>query len=336
MTMISWDPVGEKLEAARREGRDVVLATHVNADGDGLGCELALQAFLKSRGQSVRVINSDPVPHKYRFLAGSDEVIVHDGHGRASELIRNAAVFVVLDNSSPDRLGPLLPDVKASGAYKICIDHHVDADPFWDLNCIDTEASASGHLVYRAVKALGGTITPPVAEALYVSFVTDTGHFRFSKTNADVHRVIADLMDTGGIDPPRIYRALFEGVTRGLTRMIGQALSDAHYEQGGRFAWARLTRRQLEECGGFEEDTSDLVNMLLAVEGVEAAALFKELPEGRTKVSLRSRGGVDVNRLASRFGGGGHKNASGILMNGPFEEGVRRVVEGMREVLGPA
>ncbi|HJQ97145.1 MAG TPA: DHHA1 domain-containing protein, partial [Candidatus Polarisedimenticolaceae bacterium] len=106
-------------------------------------------------------------------------------------------------------------------------------------------------------------------------------------------------------------------------------------EYDGRFAWSRLTHRQLEECNGLEEDTGDLVNMMLSVEGVVAAALVKEMPEGKTKVSLRSKGDVDVNRLASRFGGGGHKNASGISMAGPFEEKTRQIVEAMKEVLPP-
>jgi phosphoesterase RecJ-like protein len=118
--------------------------------------------------------------------------------------------------------------------------------------------------------------------------------------------------------------------------MIGYALADAHYEYDGRFAWARLTHGQLQECDAYEDDTSDLVNMLLAVDGVRAAALFKELPDGKTKVSLRSIGDTDINRLAVRLGGGGHLNASGILMSGPFEEGVRKVVDGMKELFAPA
>jgi phosphoesterase RecJ-like protein len=265
-------------------------------------------------------------------MEGLEAIQIYD-ETRHREVIRAAHLFVVLDNSSPERLGRLLPDVKASGAFRICIDHHVTVDPFWNLNCIDTDAAASGQLVYEAIKALGGTITAPVAVALYAAFVTDTGHFRFPKTTPHVHRIIAELMEAGGINPQRIYRAVYEGHTRGLTRIVGLALSDAHYDYDGRFAWARLTRRQLEECNGFEEDTGDLVNMLLAVEGVQAAALFKELPEGRTKVSLRSLGDVDVNRLAGRFGGGGHKNASGVVMTAAFEEGVRSIVEGMREAL---
>jgi len=332
--MIRWDEVGAKLDAAKARGQAVVLATHVNADGDGLGCEIALHHFLTARGHRVYVINNDPVPERYRFLRGSERILTYDGE-RSRNLILEAGLFFVLDNSSPARLARLLPDVKEAQAFKICIDHHATVDPFWDLNCVDEEASASGHLVYEMIQTLGGAITPEIAEAIYVSFVTDTGHFRFSKTTPEVHRIIADLMEMGSISAPRIYRALFEGIPTGLHKMIGYAVADTHFEQGGRFAYARITKRQLEECDGADEDTGDLVNMLLAVKGVEASALFRELPEGRIKVSLRSLGDVDIHKLAERLGGGGHKNASGILMPGSLEDAVRKVVEGMKDALPP-
>ena len=330
--MIQWGEVAARLETARGSGGGIVLATHVNADGDGLGCEIALYHHLKSRGHKIHMINHDAVPEKYMFLKGASEIVVYDG-ARCRDLILGAQLFFVLDNSSPARLGRLLPDVKDSKAFRICIDHHADVDPFWHLNCVDHDASASGQIVYEALKVFGARITPEIAEALYVAFVTDTGHFRFGKTTPDVHRTIADLMEAGALSPPKIYRALYEGVSPGSNRLTAYALADTHYEYGGRFAWARLTSRQLEECHGLEEDTSDLVNMLLAVKGVLASAIFKELPGERTKVSLRSLGDIDINAVATTFGGGGHKNASGILMAAPFEQSVRNVVERMKAAL---
>lgn len=331
--MIGWEALGEKLDQALAEKKPIVLATHVNADGDGLGSEIALWSFLKERGHDVSMINDDPVPRKYRFLKGSEEVLVYD-KDRSRKLIHDAGLFIVLDNSSPERLGRLLPDLKESDAFTICIDHHAEVDPFWNLNCVDNDASASGQLVYGAIRALGGTINAAMAEALYVSFVTDTGHFRFSKTTSEVHRIIADLMEKGSISPPRIYRALFEDIPRGFNKLIAYALADAHYESDGRLAWARLTGKQLAECDAYEQDTGDLVNMLLSVDRVEAAALFKELPDGGAKISFRSRGDVDVNNVASKFGGGGHKNASGAVIQGSFDEGVKDVVAGLKEALG--
>jgi len=333
MSTISWAEVGRLLEDAARTRRGVILSTHVSPDGDGLGSELALWHHLGGRGIVARIINNDPVHRKYQFLPGSDRVEVYDAGVHRAAVV-DADLFFVLDNSSPDRLGRVLEPARASRARKICIDHHVTTDPFWDINCIDVDAPASGQLVYELIKALGGTITGDMAQALYVAYVTDTGHFRFSKTTARVHRIIGELMDTGAIDPPKIYRALFEGVSPGINRLIAAALADTHYEYDGRFAWARLTSAQLMPNGGPDEDTGDLVNMLLSVEGVLAAALIKEVDASRSKVSLRSLGNVDIHALAARLGGGGHRNASGASMSVPLEEAVRRVVDGMREVLG--
>jgi phosphoesterase RecJ-like protein len=333
MTLIAWEPVGKRIDEAARAGRGVVLSTHVNPDGDGLGSELALWHDLKRRGVTARILNNDPIHRKYGFLPGSEHIEVYDeaAHGA---FVRGAALFFVLDNSAPERLGRLLEPARAGGALKVCIDHHVTTDPFWDVNCIDVEAPASGQLVYQMIKALGGRITPEIALPLYVAYVMDTGHFRFSKTTADVHRIIGELMDTGAIDPPRVYRALFEGVSPGLNRLVAAALADTHYEYGGRFSWARITLAQLEANGGAEEDTGDLVNMLLSVEGVVASALIKEVAPERMKVSLRSLGDIDVHALAASLGGGGHRNASGVSLSLPLDEGVRRIVTGMKKVVG--
>jgi len=333
MTLIAWEPVGKRIDEAARAGRGVVLSTHVNPDGDGLGSELGLWHDLKRRGVTARILNNDPIHRKYAFLPGSEHIEVYDeaAHGA---FVRDAALFFVLDNSAPERLGRLLEPARSGRAVKVCIDHHVTTDPFWDVNCIDTDAPASGQLIYQMIKALGGRITPEIALPLYVAYVMDTGHFRFSKTTADVHRIIGELMDTGAIDPPRVYRALFEGVSPGLNRLVAAALADTHYEYGGRFAWARLTCAQLETNAAVEEDTGDLVNMLLSVEGVVAAALIKEVAPERMKVSLRSLGDVDVHALAASLGGGGHRNASGVTLSLPLDEGVRRIVTGMKKVVG--
>ena len=137
--MINWEALGEKLDQALNDRKHIVLATHVSADGDGLGSEISFWSFLKERGHEVFMINDDPVPQKYRFLKGTEEILVYDKE-RCRKLIHEAGLFMVLDNSSPERLGRLLPDVKESSAFTICIDHHATVDPFWNLNCVDDDA----------------------------------------------------------------------------------------------------------------------------------------------------------------------------------------------------
>jgi len=331
MSRVDWKPLAGALASAR----SIVVGTHINADGDGLGCEIALHRFLAGLGKGPRTVNNEPVPEKYRFLPGAEAVETFDS-GRHSELIRGADLFIVLDNSSVERLGRLRADVEASRALRVCIDHHANVNPWWSLNCVDTAACASGQLVYELIRHMGGAITPEIAEALYVSFVTDTGHFRFVKTTSESHRIVADLIDMGGISPARVYSEVYEKSSVAMATLTGLALRSLRLDHGSRFAWMRLSMREVAECGGEDEDTGDLANLALAIKGVVAGALFREMPDGAVKVSLRSKGPVDVNALAVLYGGGGHRNASGILMTGPMDRVTAQVVSRVAEFLPDA
>jgi phosphoesterase RecJ-like protein len=325
---VEWLPLAARIRAAR----SIVLGTHINADGDGLGSQIALDLFLQQVGRSSRIVNSEPVPDKYRFLKGSERVRAYDPAIDAAA-IRNADLFITIDNSSVERLERVRTDVEATTALKACIDHHSMVNPFWDLNCVDTDACASGQLVYELIRSMGGRVTPEMAEALYVSYVTDTGHFRFPKTGPGAHREVAELMEIAGIDPARIHSEIYERSSPAMSTLTGLALSSMRLEYGGAFAWMHLTRDQVATCRGEEEDTGDLVNLALAIEGVRAGALFREMPDGKIKVSLRSKGSLDVHAIASSLNGGGHRNASGILMATGLGEAIRTVVSGFRGLL---
>jgi len=320
MSRVDWAPLAAKL----RESESIVLGTHINADGDGLGSEIALHLHLESIGKNVRTVNNEPVPAKYEFLKGARIVEAYDAK-RHSGLIRGADLFVVLDNASVERLALLKEDVKATSAFKACIDHHSAVNPFWDLSAVDIDACASGQLVQELILHMGGTITPAMAQALYVSLITDSGHFRFAKTSPEAHRVAARLMEIGSISPSRIFTEVYERTTRGMAALTGLSLCSLQFGYGGRYAWMNLTREQVRQWDAEEEDTGDLVNLSLAIEGVVAGALFREMPDGKIKVSLRSKGDIDVSHLAMQFEGGGHKNSAGILMDGPLPEAIDQV-----------
>ncbi len=334
MSRVDWRPFARHLRSAER----IVLGTHINADGDGLGSEIALHHFLRSIGKEPRIVNSEPVSDKYRFIRGSEVIEAYD-RAKHSGPIRSAEIFVVLDNSSLERLARLRPDVEATRGVKACIDHHSAVNPFWDLNAVDTEACASGQLVLELIRFMGGEVTPEIAEALYVAFVTDTGHFRFSKTSPEAHRIVAELMEIGEIRPDRVFGEIYERTTRGMAALTGLALGSLRFLYDGRFACMRMTREQVRASDGEEEDTGDLANLPLTVKGVLAGALFREMPDGTIKVSLRSKGEIDVHALAAELNGGGHKNAAGILMVMSLEEAEKTVIEGMSRFFddrGPA
>lgn len=314
-----------------QEGERFSLHTHVNPDGDGLGSQMALGAFLRSRGKRVRMINQDPVPPSYRFLALASDVETYRA-GEATEFIESADGVIVLDNGSLARLGSLEEPIRGSRGRTICVDHHETRDDGWDLLVVDADASASGEIVHELIRTLGGEITPPIAEALYVSIITDTGHFRFSKTRPLSHRIAAGLLQAG-VRPEQVFEQVYETNAEGYIRLMGHALEEMTLAAGGVLAWIALDRSVQERFRAMDEDTGGIVNTLLSMKGVQVALLLRELMDGQVKVSLRSKGRFDVHGLARRHGGGGHRHASGILLQGPLEAVTRRLVDEARALI---
>jgi bifunctional oligoribonuclease and PAP phosphatase NrnA len=324
----------ELIERVRQElqrSRKILLTTHQNPDGDGLGSEIALAAHLRRLGKEVIILNPDEVPERYRFLDPEGKIGAFDEAGDG-ERIRSLDLIITLDNSSLHRMGTMEQPVRASSAVSLCVDHHSTTDPFWSVNVIDETACATGEMVYDLVKALGGEIDAHSAVALYTAMITDTGNFRFSKTSPRSHRIAAELLALG-VDPARVYELVYEQQPAGFVRLVGAALSVFRLESAGRLGWIALTRRQILECDAEHADTSEIVNHLFAIRGVRICLLFKELADGKVKVSLRSKGAIDVHRVATSYGGGGHQNASGAIVEGPLESAVARVVNDARALL---
>ena len=308
-----------------------VLATHVNADGDGLGAQFALAHFLGRQGKRVRIINVDPIPRQYEFLASSIAPEIYDAPTH-EEVIEGADAIVILDNSAANRLGSMLDPIRRSRVPKVCIDHHPHPDTQWDVMVIDEKACATGEMIYRFIREMDGEVAPEEAVPIYVSIVTDTGNFRFSNTTPHVLRVAADLVARGA-DVPSIYQRIFERNSPTFVRLLGAALASIRQDETGRLGWIVLSREMMKSCGANDEDTSDIINGILTIDGTRLALLFKELPDGRTKVSLRSKGSIDVNRLATEFGGGGHRNASGAVVPMTLDQTVTTIVGRARALI---
>ena len=311
--------------------RTAALLTHIDPDGDGIGAEICLQSHLRTLGIEARVINTEPLPVRYRFLEPDGGVEVFDP-ARHEAFVRDADLVFMLDNSAVARLGPIEAAVRAARGTTICIDHHDVVESFWKVNILDSEACATGELVFQIIKALGGRPDRRAAQAAYVSMVTDTGYFRFSKTSPRCHEAAAEML-AAGVEPPRVYEEVYERDSAALLRLTGVALGGLRLEEGDRLAWVSLTHDQIAACRAETEDTSDIVNELLRIDGVRIAVLFKELPDGRTKLSFRSKGSLDVNRLAASFGGGGHSNAAGAVVAMPMERAFESVLPPCRDLL---
>jgi phosphoesterase RecJ-like protein len=314
----------ERFDDLLARARVYVLVTHVNPDGDAIGSQVGLGRYLQSLGLEVRIVNHDATPAELKFLefdgpeAEAYDPARHDG------LLDAADAIVLVDNSAPDRLGRMEAVARARVAKTFCIDHHPTKTTPWADNIIDTSASATAILVYELIRERGGTPDRAAAEALYAGLATDTGFFRFNSTSARAFRVAAELLEAGA-DPTRTFREVHERNAPAYTKLLGSALAGLSLDASGAVASIGVTLQMIETCGAAGVDTSEFTTPLLAVDGVTIAILFRELVDGRVKVSLRSKGDLDVQKMAAEFGGGGHRNASGIVMAGRFEDVVEKV-----------
>ena len=324
----------QRLLAARR----VVLTTHVHADGDGSGSEAAVAAWLESRGADVAIVNPTPFPDAFRFVLHRQDVVADLGTPQAEEALAGADLFLVLDTAEPPRLGELA--ARLPRERTVVVDHHpAGAEVVGETAVQDPSAAATGELVYDLVRLAGDEVPPAAALGAYVALVSDTGSFRYSNTTPRVHAVAAELLGRG-IDPEIVYRRLFATAPLRRLELLREALGTLHTDAGAALAWMVVPGETAARLGATGEDFDGLIEHVRSIEGTEVALLFRETPDGKTKVSFRSNGAADVNRMARAFGGGGHVKAAGALIDGPAVEVAERVVEAVRRglrgrVLGP-
>ncbi len=316
-----WTSVRRFFEAHER----FLVTSHVHPDGDAIGSELALRAWLEENGREAIVVNASPTPPTLRFLDPDGEIRLYpDDVGR--EVFERVDAIVVLDLNTWPQLGALGSPIQHAPLPRMVIDHHQGIeDDFAGVIVSDTSAAATGILVVEMIRALGGTISRAVAEPAYAALITDTGNFRFSNTDARALRVAADLVDAGA-DPYRVYRETFASKSWGAARMIGPVFSTLRSAADGRIAWICATQQMMREAGATYDDLDGFVDLVRSVRGVELVLFFKETPDGAVKVSLRSSGNVDAYAIARHFGGGGHRVAAGVRVDGPMDAAIERVL----------
>ncbi|MBI3587158.1 MAG: bifunctional oligoribonuclease/PAP phosphatase NrnA [Ignavibacteriales bacterium] len=303
-----------------------VLTTHVNPDADGLGSELALARYLQRKGKDVHILNHSSTPWNCEFL-DSEQKIIQFNPERDAAFILNADAIVVLDTNSPDRLESLKPFVLQSSATKICIDHHLDKAEFANPYIIDEASAATGEILYRLFRFLDEkAIDKEIAVPLYAAIMTDTGSFRFPKTNSELHKIIAHLLEAGA-DPVEIYQQVYEQSSSNRVHLLGKALSTLEVVHDGKVACMTVTWEMFKETKTSEEDTDNFITHTMGIRGVQIGLLVTELADG-VKISLRSKGDIPVHKLAQEFGGNGHKNAAGArVQQGTLSDVIQQVLE---------
>lgn len=312
--------VGEVLQHIQRYNR-FVLTSHARPDGDGVGSVLACKQILHALGKQAEVVLHDPVPRNYRNLPFASSII----HNHKVDGSYDAAILLECDSLQRSRLEGL------DNKFLISIDHHASGRPFAHVNWIEPRACATAELVYKLACEAAVTITPEIATCLYTGLVTDTGSFMFEGTDEHTFTLARELV-LAGAAPSRVARNLYFSHSTAKVRLLGAALSHLHRE--GDVAWIWVTRDQMERAGAIDEDCEGLVNYALAIQGVEVSVFFRETADGRFRVSLRSKGRVDVAAIAEVLGGGGHRCASGCAVEGPLAAAIPQVIGHLRSI-GP-
>jgi phosphoesterase RecJ-like protein len=300
-----------------RQGERFLVCAHSRPDGDAVGSILAMGMLLRQMGKRVDLVTADRIPNIYRGLPGAVEIRsalrVHGPY--------DAAILLECDG---------LARAKLRGLEKflvINIDHHASGREFGHLNWIDHRASSVGELVYRLVKAAGARVTPEMATCLYVTVLTDTGGFCYGSTQASTFGLARELV-LAGADPIRIAQEVYFSTATSKLLLLGAALNNL--KRDGRLAWLWVTHQDMVRTCAAEEDCEGIVNFAVAISGVEAAAFLRELPERRIRLSLRSKGQVNVASIAERLGGGGHHSAAGCTLEGPLPLAIEEILTQLR------
>jgi phosphoesterase RecJ-like protein len=330
---INWPRFKEVIASANR----FVLTSHVRPDCDALGSELAMAGVLEALGKSVRIVNGQATPPNLTFIDPQRRIQALGDGVQAAELV-DADVHMVLDTSAWQQLGPMADVLRSTKAKKIVVDHHVSGDDLGAELFKDTTAEATGHLVVQAADALGVPLTAEIAKAAFAAIATDTGWFRFNSTSPATLRVAARLIEAGA-HPQSIYTELYEQDTLARLQLRGRILARTKTDLGGRLVYTSALAEDFAATGALASDTEDVINLTLAVDGVEVAVIFVALDAGKAgdkyKLSFRSRTpNVDCSKLAEHFGGGGHKAAAGASFEGPMEAAKEAVLAAVRAVMG--
>jgi len=316
--------IGTAKEAADaiRARQSFILTSHARPDGDAVGSQLALALALDALGKSVRLVDRDPVPAPYRSFPGVDRI------EQCPRVAGAADAVIILECSDITR-----PDVSGLENYFIInIDHHLGNGLYGAVNWYDESAAACAEMVAGLVDELGVSWTRDIAQHLYLGIATDTGGFRHGSISARTFELCRRITDAG-INPAGLAREIFDSFAIGRVKLTGRLLNAMELYHGDRFAVLRFDDAMLRDCGATMDDTEGLVNLPLGAKEVAAVALFKGQADGTHRVSLRSKGAVDVRSVALRWGGGGHINAAACTVTGDYQTAKAAMVRAVSEAI---
>ncbi len=331
----SYHVLISELQACKR----VLLTTHVRPDGDALGSTGAMVLALRQKGIDAEVVLLSHLPTKYSFVYLDNDVTFHDAEVGWPVLLESLERFdalLVCDTGTWNQLPGLKEKLSGFTKPKLVLDHHLTQEDWADVKLVETRASAAGEIVARLIELWNVTLTPSIATALYLALVSDTGWFQYSNTRPITLRLAARLMEAG-VDTDTLYQALYQNERAERIAIQTRAMQSLELLCDGRLAVMRVYKTDFEQTGANVPDTEGLINQPLQIRTVQVSILLSEPRDfGPVRVSLRSKGQVDVAKFAEQFNGGGHARAAGLKVDGAFEAAHDKVVSAMvQQMSGP-
>jgi phosphoesterase RecJ-like protein len=308
MTMTATEATRAQVAEAIRQRQRFVVVSHARPDGDAIGSSLAMASALRHLGKDVRVLSRDAVPPPYMVFPGVPEIEI------VSQIDDPGDAVIVMECGDVKRPG--IEGIERG--YVINVDHHPGNGLYGALNWLDLSAAACGEMVFDLVQELGVSLTYEIALHVYIAILTDTGSFHYSNVTPRTFDICRQCTEAG-VEPPAVARAIFDNNNLGRLKLFGAVLSRMQLDASSRIATLYVDQQLARDCGGTYEDTEGLINLPLTVKEIVAVVFFKEVGPDDWRVSMRSKGTVDINAIAREFGGGGHKNASGCSARGDLE-----------------
>lgn len=313
-----------------KSSQSLLLSTHRQPDGDGLGSQVALYWALKKIGKKVQIVNVDQLPRKYSFLNVKNSIESFDSKPN----LEKSDLALIFDTNDRKLMEPLWTELEKKCAKILFIDHHPELhdSPVPSGSYIDIKASSTGQVVYELIKELNIELDDNIARGLYTSIAFDTNNFRFVRSSPTPHLIAAELLRFE-INPDEIQRRLFSNHTPQKIQFLSEMLGAVKYEFDGKFAWVRVKKDRMATIGVDFDETRDLIDSMMSIDTLEAACVYREETKDSFKISFRSKGKFPVNALAEALGGGGHLYASGAYIQKPFEEIHKKVITGFESLL---
>lgn len=303
------DGTCDEIAEAIRTHEQFVIAAHMRPDGDAVGSQLAMAYALRHLGKEVRVISRDPAPPPLLVFPGVLDIEITDHVDASGDAV------IVMEAGDLARTGV----AGLAQGFVINIDHHVGNAMFGDVNWLETSAAACGEMVFDVVEALGVPLTYEIAVHVYIAILTDTGSFHYSNITPRTFDICRRCV-LAGVKPAAVASSVFDSSNMGRLRLFGAVLNQMQVDDTGRLATVLVDQQLAAACQATYEDADGLINLPLTAKEIQAVVFFKEAGPDEWRVSLRSKGSVDINAVAREFGGGGHKNASGCSASGPIDE----------------